>query len=468
MNAIRTLTLALAAVLGTACSTLAPDYQRPTAPVPASWSTGSAAPAGDGQAVADLDWRTYFADARLRELIGIALANNRDLRVTALNIEQARAQYRIQRAELFPALGLSGGQSAQRLPGDLTSSGEAQISRQFSTTVGISAWELDFFGRIRSLRDQALQTYLATEEARRSAQIGLVAELANAWLALAADRELLALAQSTYITRQQSYELTRRSFEAGAVSALDVHQASSALERARADVASYTAQVARDRNALNLLTGNPVPDALLPDRLVEAVSTVAELSAGVPSEVLVRRPDVLQAEHQLQAANASIGAARAAFFPRIALTTSAGTASASLDGLFEAGSGTWTFVPQITLPIFNAGALAASLEVAEVQREINVARYEQVIQSAFREVADALAGRATLDEQVDARRNLVAASRESLRLAEARYRNGLDSYLLFLDTQRSAYAAEQELIAVRLADAGNRVALYKALGGGWQ
>lgn len=252
------------------------------------------------------------------------------------------------------------------------------------------------------------------------------------------------------------------------MSALDVHQASSALERARADVASYTAQVARDRNALNLLAGNPVPDALLPDRLVEAVSTVAELSAGVPSEVLVRRPDVLQAEHQLQAANASIGAARAAFFPRIALTTSAGTASASLDGLFEAGSGTWTFVPQITLPIFNAGALAASLEVAEVQREINVARYEQVIQSAFREVADALAGRATLDEQVDARRNLVAASRESLRLAEARYRNGLDSYLLFLDTQRSAYAAEQELIAVRLADAGNRVALYKALGGGWQ
>lgn len=468
MNAIRTLTLALAAVLGTACSTLAPDYQRPTAPVPASWSMGSAAPAGDGQAVADLDWRTYFADARLRELIGIALANNRDLRVTALNIEQARAQYRIQRAELFPALGLSGGQSAQRLPGDLTSTGEAQISRQFSTTAGISAWELDFFGRIRSLRDQALQTYLATEEARRSAQIGLVAELANAWLALAADRELLALAQSTYITRQQSYELTRRSFEAGAVSALDVHQASSALERARADVASYTAQVARDRNALNLLAGNPVPDALLPDRLVEAVSTVAELSAGVPSEVLVRRPDVLQAEHQLQAANASIGAARAAFFPRIALTTSAGTASASLDGLFEAGSGTWTFVPQITLPIFNAGALAASLEVAEVQREINVARYEQVIQSAFREVADALAGRATLDEQVDARRNLVAASRESLRLAEARYRNGLDSYLLFLDTQRSAYAAEQELIAVRLADAGNRVALYKALGGGWQ
>lgn len=468
MNAIRTLTLALAAVLGTACSTLAPDYQRPTAPVPASWSTGSAASVGDGQAVADLDWRTYFADARLRELIGIALANNRDLRVTALNIEQARAQYRIQRAELFPALGLSGGQSAQRLPGDLTSSGEAQISRQFSTTAGISAWELDFFGRIRSLRDQALQTYLATEEARRSAQIGLVAELANAWLALAADRELLALAQSTYITRQQSYELTRRSFEAGAVSALDVHQASSALERARADVASYTAQVARDRNALNLLAGNPVPDALLPDRLVEAVSTVAELSAGVPSEVLVRRPDVLQAEHQLQAANASIGAARAAFFPRIALTTSAGTASASLDGLFEAGSGTWTFVPQITLPIFNAGALAASLEVAEVQREINVARYEQVIQSAFREVADALAGRATLDEQVDARRNLVAASRESLRLAEARYRNGLDSYLLFLDTQRSAYAAEQELIAVRLADAGNRVALYKALGGGWQ
>lgn len=467
MNTLRSLTLAVSATLLGACTTLAPDYLRPDAPVASAWP-GQAEAVAAPVAVADISWRDYFADARLRELIGIALENNRDLRVAALNIERAQAQYRIQRADQFPSVALSGGQSAQRLPGDLTTSGESTISRQYSTTVGISAWELDFFGRVRSLRDQALETYLGTEEAGRSAQISLVAEVANAWLTLAADRELLDLARETWQTQQKSVELTRRSFEAGAVSALDLRQAESAMQRARADAARYTSQVAKDENALALLIGGPVPATLLPAKLVDAVSSISQLPAGMPSDVLTSRPDVLQAERALRAANANIGAARAAFFPRIALTTTAGTTSANLDGLFQAGSGTWTFVPQITLPIFNAGALSASLDVAKVQREIQVAEYEKAIQTAFREVADALAERTTLSEQLDARRKLVEASAESYRLSDARYRNGVDSYLVLLDAQRSRYAAEQELIAARLSEAGNRVALYKVMGGGWQ
>lgn len=467
MNTFRSLTLAISATLLGACTTLAPDYLRPQAPVPAAWP-GQTASVVAATAVADIGWRDYFADARMRELIALALNNNRDLRVAALNIERAQAQYRIQRADQFPSVALSGGQNAQRLPGDLTNSGESTISRQYITTVGISSWELDFFGRVRSLRDQALETYLATEEAGRSAQISLVAEVANAWLTLAADRELLDLARETWQTQQQSVELTRRSFEAGAVSALDLRQAESAMQRARADAARYAAQVAKDENALALLIGGPVPATLLPAKLVDAVSAISQLPAGIPSDVLVRRPDVLQAERALRAANANIGAARAAFFPRISLTASAGSASSTLDGLFDAGSGTWTFVPQISLPIFNAGALSASLDVAKVQREIQVAEYEKAIQTAFREVADALAERTTLSEQLDARRKLVEASAESYRLSDARYRNGVDSYLVLLDAQRSRYAAEQELIAARLSEAGNRVALYKVMGGGWQ
>ncbi|MBR0567682.1 AdeC/AdeK/OprM family multidrug efflux complex outer membrane factor [Azoarcus sp. L1K30] len=467
MSSIRSLSIAVAASLLGACTTLIPDYQRPAAPVPANWA-GQGEPVAAATAVADIDWRDYFADARVRELITMALANNRDLRVSALNIEKARAQYRIQRAGEYPAVNLNGGQNAQRLPGDLTNSGEPRISRQYSATVGIAAWELDFFGRVRSLSDQALETYLGTEEARRSAQISLVAEVVNAWLTLAADRELRDLARDTWQTQQKSVDLTQRSFDAGAVSALDLRQAQSAMERARADAARYAAQVAKDENALELLVGTPVPAALKAHKLVDAVSAIADVPAGVPSEVLVRRPDVLQAERALKAANASIGAARAAFFPRISLTATAGTASSSLDGLFGSGSGTWTFVPQISLPIFNAGSLSASLDVATVQRDIQVAQYEKAVQLAFREVSDALAERATLSDQLDARRKLVEASAESYRLSDARYRNGIDSYLVLLDAQRSRYAAEQELIAVRLSEASNRVALYKVMGGGWQ
>ncbi|MBS0512664.1 MAG: AdeC/AdeK/OprM family multidrug efflux complex outer membrane factor [Proteobacteria bacterium] len=467
MNRLRITTIALAAMLAGGCS-LIPEYQRPAAPVPAAFPNASSNAASAAPQADTLAWRDYFADARLREVIELALTSNRDLRVAALNIERARAQYGIQRAALFPAIGATGAENAQRLPGDLSVTREPRISRQFSATLGFSAYELDFFGRVRSLEEQALEQYLATEEARRSAQIALVAEVANTWLTLAADRERLALARSTYGTRQKSYDLTRRSFDAGAVSALDLRQAETLLEGARADVARYTALVAQDGNALALVVGAPLPEETLPEKLTDALTTVAELPAGVPSEVLVRRPDILQAERALRAANASIGAARAAFFPSITLTAAAGTASASLDGLFQGGSGTWSFLPQIRIPIFEGGRLQASLDAAEIQRDINVAQYEKAIQSAFREVADGLAVRATVTEQLDARRKLVAATAETYRLSDARYRAGVDSYLGLLDAQRALYGAELDLIGVRLSEASSRVALYKALGGGWK
>ncbi|MDP2111178.1 MAG: AdeC/AdeK/OprM family multidrug efflux complex outer membrane factor [Thiobacillus sp.] len=466
MTPLRT-TLALAAASLASGCTMIPQYERPAAPVAASFP--NAAQAATETTPADaIAWRDYFADTQLREVIALALANNRDLRVAALNIEKARAQYRIQRADLFPAVGASGGMNAQRLPADLSPSGDAGVNRSYSATIGFSAYELDFFGRIRSLNAQALETYLGTEEARRSAQISLVAEVANTWLTLAADRERLALARSTYETRQKSYDLTRRIFEAGAVSALDLRQAETLLHNARADAARYRSFVAQDENALALIVGAPVPTELLPATLTDSISAVAELPAGVPSGVLTRRPDILQAERALRAANASIGAARAAFFPSISLTAAAGSASSTLGGLFDGGSGTWSFMPQIRVPIFEAGRLKASLEVAEVQRDIHVAQYEKAIQRAFREVADALAERATLAEQLDARRRLVEATGSGFRLSEARYKGGVDSYLGLLDAQRTLYAAELDLIGVRLADAANRVTLYKVLGGGWQ
>lgn len=469
MTRLSTLALALAAFAGTACTTLIPAYERPPAPVADSFPQAEATPASAAVVPADrIAWRDYFVDPRLRELIGMALENNRDLRVAALNIERARAQYGIQRADLLPSIAASGGQVGQRIPGDLSGRGEAVVSRQYSANLGLASYELDFLGRVRSLEQQALELWLATEEARRSAQISLVAETANAWLLLAADVERLQLARSTFQTRQESLDLTRRSFDAGAVSALDLRQAETVLQSARADVARFQALVAQDRNALALVVGASVPAALLPERLDERVSSVAELPAGVPSEVLARRPDIVQAEHALRAANASIGAARAAFFPSITLTASVGTASASLDGLFESGSRTWSFMPQVRIPIFEAGRLQASLDVAEIQRDIHVAQYERAIQSAFREVADALAQRATIAEELDARRQLVEATTKSFELSEARYKEGVDSYLGLLDAQRSLYGAQIELIGTRLADAASRVELYRALGGGWQ
>ena len=466
---LRTLgiTLLLAGVLG-GCATLAPDYARPAAPVDNTWPAtgGKVAAAGADESVATPGWRTFFVDTRLHQLIDLALANNRDLRETALNIVKARAQYRIQRAELLPAVSADAGSTARRTPGDLSGTGQAITSRSHSVDLGFSNWEIDLFGRIQSLRDQALETYLASEETLRSTRISLVAEVAGAYLTLSADAALLQLAQETLASQQSSYALTRKRVELGVGTELDLRQIETSVETARRDAAAYTAQVATDRNALVLLVGTSVPDTLLPPAGLDSVTALRELPVGLPSTVLQERPDVLAAERQLRAANANIGAARAAFFPSISLTATAGTASSTLGGLFAAGSGAWTFIPQVSLPIFNAGANRANLQVAETDRDIYLARYEKAIQSAFREVADALAQRATLDARLDAQHKLVDASAASYRLSEARYQKGVDSYLSALDAQRSLYAARQSLVSLKLSAATNAVTLYKVLGGG--
>jgi outer membrane protein, multidrug efflux system len=446
------------------CMNLAPDYERPAAPVPTGWGQ----PAGaDGVAADELEWRRFFTEPRLHALIEQALANNRDLRMASLAIERARAQYRIRGADRFPTLDAGVGQNAQRISADLSQTGESTVSRQYYADIGFTGFELDFFGRVRNLSQAALEQFLATGEARRAAQISLVAEVAGTWLSLAADQERLAIARETLRAQSETFELTKRSEELGVASALELNQVRTSLERARADAARFEALVAQGRNALMLVVGGDVREDLLPDGLTGRV-TLPELPAGVPSTVLVRRPDILEAEYRLLAANANIGAARAAMFPRISLTAAAGTASTSLSGLFESGTRTWAFMPMVSIPIFSAGRLSAEVDVSRVDREIAVATYEKAIQTAFREVADVLAERATLNERLDAQRALLDATAESFRLSDARYKGGVDSYLGVLDAQRQLYAAQQELVGVQLADAASLVTLYKVLGGGWK
>jgi NodT family efflux transporter outer membrane factor (OMF) lipoprotein len=467
--------LALASALA-GCANLAPDYQQVAAPVPSDWSQrvdGRQIVAANGERAAQtsaadaIGWRQFFLDARLQKVIEQSLENNRDLRVAALNIEKARAQYRITDADRFPAISATGTSSASRTPADLSSSGRATITRQQSVTVGISSYELDFFGRLKNLSDAALETYRYQQETRRSTHISLVAEVATAWLTLASDRELLKLAENTLQSQSRTYELSQRSHDIGTTSGVDLASQEATVESARADVARYTAQVGQDINALRLLAGGDLDEQNLPQGLPDAASVLLPTPAGLPSEVLLRRPDVLAAEHTLKAANADIGAARAAFFPSISLTANGGTASPTLGGLFKPGSGSWSFVPTINLPIFNAGSLQASLDSARITRDIDVANYEKAIQTAFREVADALSIRATLDQRLTAQSRVAAANEKSYRLSEARYRNGVDSYLTTLVSQRSLYSAQQTLIALRLTEQSNRITLYKVLGGGW-
>jgi len=459
------LLLGVTAVFLAGCS-LAPTYTRPEAPVPAEWPGGPAykTAAGTAAMAADVKWEDFIRSEPLREVIRMAIANNRNLRVAVLNIERARALYRIQRAELLPSVHGGAAFSKERVPGILSQGGQPKTTELYNVSVGVSAWELDLFGRIRSLQDAALEQYLATEQARVSAQIALIAEVTNAYLTLAADRENLELAQSTLTTQQETYEMIRRRAEVGASSDLDLRQAQTRVDAARVDIARYTSQVALDENALTLLVGSTIPPGLLPAELGE-VAALRDFTPGLPSGVLQRRPDILQAEHQLKAAHANIGAARAAFFRRITLTTSFGTTSDQLSDLFKSGSETWAFVPQIVMPIFDARTWAA-YDVTKVDREIAVAQYEKAIQTGFREVADALAQRGTLGDQLDAQQSLVEASAESYRLSDARYTRGIDSYLRVLDAQRSLYSAQQGLIAVRLARLTNLVTLYKVLGGG--
>jgi multidrug efflux system outer membrane protein len=460
--------LALAALLS-GCS-LMPTYQQPAAPVPAAFAgdTGGST----SSAVADLGWRDVFTDPALRRVIELSLANNRDLRVAVLNIEKARAQYGVQNAALFPTVNASGSGSGSRTPADLSSTGKAAVSHQYSATLGFSAYELDLFGRVRSLNAQALEQFLATADARRSSQISLIAEVATSYLTLAADQDRLKLARSTLASQNDSYRLNQRSYELGVTSALTLRQAQTSVDSARVDVERYTAQVAQDRNALVLLVGADVPAELLPQTLPDASratsSPLASIAPGLPSDLLQRRPDILQAERTLKAANANIGAARAAFYPSISLTASAGSSSSSLSGLFKGGSGSWSFVPQISLPIFDAGANQANLDIATVSRDINVAQYEKAIQTAFQEVSDALAQRSTLGRQLEAQQSLVDATADSLQLSDARFKRGVDSYLGVLDAQRSLYTAQQNLIGTQLSRLTNLVTFYKVLGGGWQ
>ncbi|MGQ7815218.1 AdeC/AdeK/OprM family multidrug efflux complex outer membrane factor [Metapseudomonas furukawaii] len=463
------LSLAIAATLLGGCSMI-PDYQRPEAPVATNWPEGEAYSQGAAQvdtAAAELDWREFFHDPALRQVVELALANNRDLRVAALNVEAYRSLYRIQRADLFPSVSADGGATRQRLPGSLSSSGEATTSGQYSATLGVNAWELDFFGRLRSLSQEALEQYFATEQARRSTQISLVAAVATAYLDWQADQALLQLTRDTLKTYEESYALTQRSFDVGVADALSLSQARTAVESAQVSLAQYSRLVAQDRNALIQLLGTGLPENL-PRGMHLDDDLLAEVPAGLPSDLLQRRPDVLQAEHQLKAANANIGAARAAFFPSVSLTANAGSLSDELSGLFDAGSGSWLFQPSISLPIFNAGRLKANLEYSELQKDIQVANYEKAIQVAFQEVADGLAARTTYQQQLDAQRALVKTTEEYYGFAERRYRTGVDSYLTLLDAQRQLFSARQQLIGDRLNQLASEVNLYKALGGGWK
>jgi len=454
--------LSLGMLLLCAGCTMAPKYTRPPAPVPAAWPDGAAKPGAP--VAADTRWQDYFTNPGMQSVIKLALANNLDLRVAALNVEKAQALYRIQRSELSPNAGVMGSGQKYRLPEKMNDNGKAKIIEQYSVNVGILSWELDFFGRLRSLKAQALNRYLATEQAHAAAQITLVAAVAQSCLLHAADCENLRLAQATFESQKTFYDLISRSRELGIASELELRQAQSQMDSARADAARFRGLVAMDQNALELLVGTRVSPDLLPSGF-DAAGELKDVSASLPSEVLLRRPDLLLSEYQLKAANANIGAARAAFFPRVSLTAGFGSMSPELSGLFGSGTRTWSFTPQIVAPLFAGGSLWANLKVAKVDREIAVAQYEKAIQSAFREVADGLVQRETLVDQLEAQRSLVEALDVSYRLSEARYKEGLDGYLGVLVAQRSLYGAQQGLVATRLVYQANQITLYKALGG---
>jgi multidrug efflux system outer membrane protein len=466
MRRLPFLLLGLIYLLG-GCS-LAPEYGQPEAPVPAAWPTGAAyKKTGDlpgAAAPLEMPWRNFFTDKHLQRVIETALNNNRDLRIAALNVQRARAIYGIQRAELYPAVDAVAGGSKQRVPADLSSGGQATTREQYDVNLGIVAWEIDFFGRIRSLKDRALEEYLATEQARRSVRILIVSEVARAYLVTAANQENLNLARTTFENQKNAYYIVKRRYEVGIAAELDLRRAQTQVDIARRDIALYTQLVAQNQNLLNLLVGSVVPKDILPKDL-SSVALPKEISPGMSSEVLLQRPDILLAEHRLRAANANIGAARAALFPRISLTTSVGTASSELSGLFDSGSGTWNFAAQGILPVFDA-RLWSALDAVKAEKEISLTQYEKAIQTAFKEVADALAVRGTVEEQLAAQQSLVDATAETYRISEARYNKGIDSYLSVLDAQRSLYAAQRVLVALNREKLINQVQLYAVLGGG--
>ncbi len=472
--------LAAAALLA-GCS-MTPKYERPEAPIAADWPglrlsrsldgpPSAASAAVQSMAAADIEWQSFFSDPKLRQLIEAALRNNRDLRIAVLNIEQARAQFQIRRADQFPTV--SAAATGSRQPSaNGNSTGSGRISSVYTAGLALTSYELDFFGRVASLKDAALAQYLATEEGRKTAQIGLLAAVANTYLSLLADEELLAITRRTLATREESFKLSQLRFDNGITSELDLRQAESLLEAARISLAQLQRQRALDENLMTLLLGQPLSAELAPalptGQGLADTPVMADVPAGLPSDLLTRRPDIRQAEQQLLAANANIGAARAAFFPRISLTASAGSASNHLSGLFQSGSYGWTLAPQLFLPLFDAGRNQAGLDSAKAGHEIAVAQYEKAIQTAFREVADALAGRATLGDQLRAQQAQANAEAIRFKLSDLRYQNGIASQLDLLDAQRSLFTARQAVVQTRLLQLQNQVTLYKALGGGWK
>jgi multidrug efflux system outer membrane protein len=464
MNDMKRLTPLVLALVLTGCVNLAPKYERPAAPVAGAFPTvegtvSSGNPVAN-EAPANIAWQRFFTDPRLQQLVTLALANNRDLRVAILNIEQARAQYQIQRSSQFPAV--NAGITGQRQ----TTGKDQPINSLYQAGLSVSAFELDFFSRVRNLSEAALAQFLATEEARKTTQISLIAQVANTYLTFLADEELLALVQQTLGTREESLRLTRLRFENGVSSKLDLQQAVSLVETARTTLAQAQRQRAQDLNLLTLLIGQPIPDNL-PAGATLATTSLPDLPAGLPSDLLAVRPDIRSAEQQLIAANANIGAARANYFPRITLTGSVGTASPELSGLFKSGTYGWTFAPQAILPLFDFGRTRAGVQGATAGRDIAVAQYERSIQTAFREVADALAGQATYSEQLRAQQAVAAAETDRFNLSDLRYRSGTASYLDLLDAQRSLFTAQQQAIQANLLRLQNQVTLYRVLGGGW-
>ncbi len=464
--------LAAATLAALAGCSFAPKFEQPVAPVPTM--VGDAEPAqGQGATpVPDtafkLDgWRQVFIDPQLQRLIETGLEHNRDQREAVLNVEAARAQYRIQRSPLLPQVGVYGEGARQRTPADLSPTGQTTTLGQYAAG-GMASYELDFFGRLRGMSTEARERYLATEAARRSAHISLVSEIAGAWLAWVIDSQLLELAQQTEQTRERTVELVERQYQVGIATQLDLSQAKGALHDARSSTAEFDRLVEQDRNVLQLLTGSAdVLDLGQAPRTVDGLVHVAGVPAGLPSSVLLNRPDVVAAEHEIRAANGNIGAARAAFFPRIVLTGTAGTASADLSGLFSGGSGAWSFLPRLDLPIFDFGNRRANLDLAHVQRDIRINRYERAIQVGFREVADALVARSRYLRQLDALEDLVEEAERTHGLSVQRYEMGVDSFLQVLDAQRTLFNARQALLGTRLQQQLNLVQLYRSLGGGW-
>jgi multidrug efflux system outer membrane protein len=450
------------ALMGLGGCSLIPDYHRPQAPVEQTWTLPVTAQANAPRVA----WQQFFKSAALKDLIGQALDNNRDLRVAALNIEKAQAQYRISRADLLPSIDASGSGDSQRVPSDLSTTGRSGVTHQYSAGVGFTSYELDFFGRVRSLDQQALENYFSTVQAQRSVRVSLIAEVATAYYQLQADQQLLAISRQTLASQQDSYTLVQSSYDQEVATALDLSQAESTVHTAESAQAQYERQVAQDKNALVLLVGKPVAAHYFAAIDLDALQVDERLPIGLPSDLLMYRPDILAAEHDLKAANANIGAARAAFFPSITLTAAAGSASADLGQLFAGGQGTWSFVPSINIPIFNAGRNKANLDVAKVQNSIEVANYQKAIQVAFREVEDGLVARDSLNTQVRAETQLVHANQNNYQLADSRYREGVDTYLNTLDAQRSLFSAQQGLVNIKLSRINNLVSLYKALGGG--